>query len=139
MLPTLLRMTFGQGPPPARTANEWVQNNVKELMGLWRLTQAELAERLGVSQPWLSKRLTGKTPFQIEDLDALAHAFGLSPHELLCAGFGQWDRRDGRERRSGADRRRGVRTPLALPAHIEPDEADDENGDPPRPPRRQSW
>lgn len=97
-------MTFGQDASP-RTANEWVRANVKELMELRRWTQSDLAERLSVSQPWLSKRLTGTTPFQIEDLDAIAHVFGLSPSELLCAGHGQWDRRAGEDRRRGEDRR----------------------------------
>lgn len=97
-------MTFGQDPAP-QTANEWVRANVRELMAVRRWTQSDLAERLGVSQPWLSKRLTGTTPFQIEDLDALAQVFGLSPHTLLYSGFGKWDRRSGDERRTGEDRR----------------------------------
>jgi transcriptional regulator with XRE-family HTH domain len=102
-------MTFGQDPTP-QTANEWVRANVRELMDLRRWTQVQLAERLKVSQPWLSKRLTGTTPFQIEDLDMFAAAFGLSPQELLCAGFGKWDRRNIDERRTGRDRRRQPRS-----------------------------
>jgi transcriptional regulator with XRE-family HTH domain len=74
-------------------------------MEVRRWTQAQLADRLKVSQPWLSKRLTGTTPFQIEDLDAIAAVFGLSPSDLLCAGYGKWDRRVREDRRSGADRR----------------------------------
>jgi transcriptional regulator with XRE-family HTH domain len=96
-------MTFGQDPTP-RTANEWARANVREAMDLRKWSQAELANRLDRSQPWLSKRLTGTTEFQIGDLDALATVFGLSPSELLQPGFGKWDRRKG-ERRSGTDRR----------------------------------
>ncbi len=102
-------MTLGDGGPPTpKTANEWVQTNVREAMDARGWTQSELAERLGQSQPWLSKRLTGHTPFQIEDLDALARVFGLSPTEWLCAGYGKWDRRRIIDRRGGADRRRRV-------------------------------
>jgi len=100
-----LSMTFGDDPAP-RTANDWVRANVKEAMELREWTQAEVAARLGVSQPWLSKRLTGTTPFQIEDLDALARIFGLSATEWLCAGYGKWDRRMTTDRRSSPDRRR---------------------------------
>jgi transcriptional regulator with XRE-family HTH domain len=100
------RMTYGDEPPGPKTSNEWVIANVKEAMDLRRWTQAELAERLGRSQPWLSKRLSGTTSFQIEDLDALAHVFGLTPQEWICAGYGKWERRVGDDRRSGSDRRR---------------------------------
>jgi len=88
------------------TANDQIRANVRELMDLRRWTQADLAERLGRSQPWLSKRLTGTTPFQIEDLDTFSAAFGLKPAELLCMGFGKWDRRQTPERRAGDERRR---------------------------------
>ena len=104
-----LSMTFGQDPPAPRTANDWVRANVMEAMNARKWTQAELADRLGRSQPWLSKRLTGTTPFKIEDLDTIAAVFELSPAELLGHGYGKWDRRSGRERRSGFDRRGAVR------------------------------
>ena len=104
MVPTGLRMTFGQEPPP-HTANEWVRANVREAMELRRWSQSELAARLDRSQPWLSKRLTGITEFQLSDLDAIAAVFGLSPSELLQPGYGKWDRRVG-ERRQRQDRRR---------------------------------
>jgi transcriptional regulator with XRE-family HTH domain len=99
-------MTFQQDGPP-RSANDQLRVNVRELMEVRRWKQADLAERLGMSQPWLSKRLTGITPFHMEDVDAIAAAFGLAPWELLCGGFGSFDRRKASsDRRSGEDRRR---------------------------------
>lgn len=109
-------MTFGQDATP-RTANEWARANVKELMEVRRMTQAQLAERLGVSQPWLSKRITGTTEFQLGDLDAIGAVFGLSPADLLCAGYGKWDRRSGRERRERAERRQGRAVPFPRREH----------------------
>lgn len=100
------RMTFGHDAPTPRTANEWVRANVQEAMDVRKWTQAELADRLNRSQPWLSKRLNGTVPFQMEDLDVLAVVFGLSPTEFVCAGYGKWDRRSGNDRRTGPDRRR---------------------------------
>jgi transcriptional regulator with XRE-family HTH domain len=104
-------------------AEHRLRTNVLELMEFRRMTQAELAELLGKSQPWLSKRLSGKpwseggSRFQIEDLDALANVFGLSPAQLLEPGHGKWDRRSGRDRRSGFDRRRSVRSPFSPRDH----------------------
>lgn len=98
-----MRLMLGQ----TQTANDRLRENVRALMDWRRMTQADLAEKLQRSQPWLSKRLTGTTPFQIEDLDALADVFGLSPQELFCQGHGELDRRTpGSDRRSGVDRRR---------------------------------
>lgn len=97
------------------TANDQIRQNLRELMDWRQMTQADLAEALGVSQPWVSKRLSGITPFQIEDLDAIGKVFGLTPAELLQPGYGQWDRRLGSERRSGAERRRSKRHGVTKP------------------------
>lgn len=105
VLPNRLHMPPEQGPRSSLKANDQLRANVRELLDLRRWTQTELADRLGQSQPWLSKRLTGTTPFQIEDVDAIAAAFDLSPSDLLCVGFGQWDRRSMPDRRSGLERR----------------------------------
>ena len=100
------------------SAEQRLRKNLLELMESRRMTQAELAERLGKGQPWLSKRLSGKpwneggSRFQLEDLDAIAHIFGLSPAQLLEPGHGKWDRRSGTERRGGIDRRRPARAPF---------------------------
>lgn len=113
MEPYGLRMKIGSVRPhfiPAETANDRLRSNVQALLDWRKMNQSDLASMVGRSQPWLSKRLTGTTPFQIEDLDLLAHAFGLSPQELLCEGHGELNRRTGDERRSGTERRH-TRTP----------------------------
>lgn len=89
-------------------AEDQLRTNIKELMRLWRINQVALADRVHQTQPWLSKRLTGKVRFKIEDLGPLACAFGLSPAELLRPGYGKWNRRV-RDRRSGVDRRKNTR------------------------------
>jgi transcriptional regulator with XRE-family HTH domain len=94
------------------SAEHQLRKNLVELMEFRRMTQADLAELLGKSQSWVSRRLSGKaweeggSRFQFEDLDTLARIFGLSPAELLHPGYGKWDRRTGHERRAGPDRRR---------------------------------
>lgn len=100
------------------SAEEWLRRNVVELMEFYRMKQATLAERIGRSQSWLSRRLSGKpwrsggSRFQFQDLDKLAAAFDVSPAELLQPKHGDWNRRSGHERRSGTDRRRRERGPL---------------------------
>jgi transcriptional regulator with XRE-family HTH domain len=100
-----MRVRLGLQNAAAVAANDRVRLNVECLMEMHRLTQAELAERLGRSQPWLSKRLTGTTPFHLGDLDAIGCIFGLSPAQLLQSGYGKLDRRSGMQRRDGIERR----------------------------------
>lgn len=74
------------------------------------MTQAGLAAMLGKSQSWVSKRLSGKAQpngarLQVRDLDLIAAVFGLSPADLLCAGYGKRDRRSGQDRRCRPERR----------------------------------
>lgn len=94
----------------AEPAVERVRRNVEGLMEKQGVTQVQLAERLHKSQSWVSKRVSGRTPFKLKDLDDLAHAFAVSPESLLHEfGTGGFERRTGRERRVAADRRRTAR------------------------------
>jgi len=58
------------------------------LMGRRRLTQIALADRLGWTQPYLSRRLTGKTAFSTDDLVAVAETFGIAVTTLFGAEEG---------------------------------------------------
>ena len=92
--------------PEVVASNDRVRANVEQLMEMHGINQVELVARVAKSQPWLSKRMTGQTPFRMSDLDLLAEVFGLSPWQLLQEGYGKLDRRGGAERRCGTDRRR---------------------------------
>lgn len=50
-----------------------------------QLTQRELATRVGKSQPWVTYRLSGKVPCDVEDLELLARALGVTVGSLLPA------------------------------------------------------
>ena len=56
-------------------------NTIKELRESRKLTQAELAEKLGVSDKAISKWETGKGYPDISLLDPIAKTFGVS---ILC-------------------------------------------------------
>lgn len=76
------------------------------------LTQVALAKRMGVDQPALNRRLTGKYQFQIDELPRLAKALEVSLSELLFSAGIVPDRRQGERRKAdrrgqGGDRDRG--------------------------------
>lgn len=50
------------------------------------VSQMQLAATMGLSQTAVSKRLRGVTPFDVNDLEAIAHAFGVRPMALLDDG-----------------------------------------------------
>jgi transcriptional regulator with XRE-family HTH domain len=47
--------------------------------------QAWLAEQLGVSPFWLSRRMSGTKTFDVEDLDRIADVFGTTLDALLSS------------------------------------------------------
>lgn len=86
-------------------AEAQLRQNITELMEWRHMNQADLAAKLDRTQPWVSKRMSGKTKFTVPDLDALCVVFLLEPHQLLRPGHGKWERRKHRDRRSGHERR----------------------------------
>jgi len=58
---------------------------VNEAMRARKITQAQLAEVLGLSQQHVSARLLGHTRFTVADLAAMANLFNCTPGELLAA------------------------------------------------------
>lgn len=90
------------------TAAERLRARVRRCMEDRRLSQTALAELMGKTQSWLSRRLKedaqGRQNFRMRDLDHLAQIFEITVPELFFDQYGQWDRRSGRDRRHG-DRR----------------------------------
>jgi transcriptional regulator with XRE-family HTH domain len=62
---------------------ESVRTNIRAEMARRSLTQSALADRLGISQPSLSKRLSGQTQIEVRDLFGIADALGVHPADLL--------------------------------------------------------
>lgn len=81
-------MTTASLPAPDRgSLASIVGGNVRALLAVRKVSQVQLAEILGVTQSAVSKRLRGVTPFDTNDLEAIATAFGVPPMELLNAQF----------------------------------------------------
>lgn len=63
--------------------NSRVASEVRALKGRYAMTQHQVAEILGISQSQVAKRLNGKIPFTLDDIQRLADFFGIDPAELL--------------------------------------------------------
>lgn len=70
---------------PERTATltALVAAEIRAWMGRQGVRQSELARKLGESDQWLSMRLRGRTPLDINELLRISRALGVSLHQLL--------------------------------------------------------
>jgi transcriptional regulator with XRE-family HTH domain len=58
-------------------------NAVQVALDVKGVSGSELARRLGVSQTYVWRRMTGEVSFSIDDLDRVAQALGISVEQLL--------------------------------------------------------
>lgn len=65
-------------------ADQLVAGEIRAELARQRKSQAELASQLGVSRPWLSRRLSGETPLSVGDVVVMADALGV-PVSALTA------------------------------------------------------
>lgn len=62
-----------------------VAEEVRALMGRRRISGVKLAKALGRSQPYVWRRLSGETAFDVDDLQALARILNVSVVDLFGA------------------------------------------------------
>lgn len=60
-----------------------VAAEIRAMMGRRLVRQSELARRLGENDQWVSTRLRGVTPLNLNDLQRVAEALGVAPGDLL--------------------------------------------------------
>lgn len=63
-----------------------MKNRIKELRQIKELTQAELANRLGVSQGAIQKLESGVVDLDLKWMSSISKALGTQPYELLPQG-----------------------------------------------------
>lgn len=70
---------------PERTATltSLVAAEIRAQMGRLDVRQSELARRLGENDQWVSTRLKGRTPINLNDLHRFAKALGLNVFDLM--------------------------------------------------------
>ena len=71
-------------PTPARTSlSERVAEEIRAQMARKRITGTALAKALRVSNAWVSYRLSGKQPIDLNDLEAIAGALAVPVADLF--------------------------------------------------------
>jgi transcriptional regulator with XRE-family HTH domain len=65
------------------TLRESVAEEIRVLLARRMMSASELGRRVGMTQPYISRRLTGETAFDIDDLAKIADALGVEVAELL--------------------------------------------------------
>lgn len=70
---------------PERTATltDLVAAEIRSWLGRLDVRPAELARRMGENDQWLSTRLKGRTPINLNDMHRIAKALGLQVHQLM--------------------------------------------------------
>jgi transcriptional regulator with XRE-family HTH domain len=63
--------------------NAAVAAEIRAILARRRWRQTQLAERLGVHEMWVSRRLRGVNAITVDDLERIADALGMKPVELL--------------------------------------------------------
>ncbi|MGH2866782.1 MAG: helix-turn-helix domain-containing protein [Solirubrobacteraceae bacterium] len=67
----------------ATTYAELVAERVRAQMGRRRISQHQLADKLGRSQSYVSRRCRGVDPLDVEELEAIAEALQVPIAELI--------------------------------------------------------
>jgi transcriptional regulator with XRE-family HTH domain len=95
-----------------------LKRNIETLLKSRGKTQKELAFYCGATEPWLSQILKQDTRnFRMAYLDRIADFFGLATYQLFQPGLAHvTERRSGRDRRSGVDRRISRAVEMLRPA-----------------------
>jgi transcriptional regulator with XRE-family HTH domain len=65
-------------------ADEKVAAEIRAALARQRVTQSALADRLGVSQAWVSRRLSGEVPLTIADITQIAADLGVEVSSLTA-------------------------------------------------------
>lgn len=67
----------------AKTLTQLVATEIKVQMARADVRQSQLAREIGKTEQWLSVRLRGRQPIDLNDLALVANALGVGVHQLL--------------------------------------------------------
>ena len=70
---------------PAKTLTQLVATEIRVEMARQDLRQSQLARAIERTEQWLSVRLRGKQPIDLNDLALIAHGLDVPVHQLLPA------------------------------------------------------
>jgi transcriptional regulator with XRE-family HTH domain len=67
----------------AKTLTQLVATEIRLQMVRVDMRQSQLAREIGKTEQWLSVRLRGRQPIDLNDLNLIARALGVGPQDLL--------------------------------------------------------
>jgi transcriptional regulator with XRE-family HTH domain len=67
----------------AKTLTQLVATEIRVQMARADVRQSQLAREIGKTEQWLSVRLRGRQPIDLNDLYLIAKGLGVGVHELL--------------------------------------------------------
>lgn len=67
----------------AAPMRERIAEEIRALLARKRVSASKLARLMGVTQPYISRRLTGETALDVDDLDRIARALEVTVVDLL--------------------------------------------------------
>jgi transcriptional regulator with XRE-family HTH domain len=76
-------MSIDVTPSATASLSERVAEEIRVLLARRRIRQSQLARELGQSEQWVSVRLRGVQPIDLNDLQRIAEVLGVTPTELL--------------------------------------------------------
>lgn len=65
------------------SVREHVAGVLRAEMARQRLSTRDVAAKVGRSHPWVANRANGQTPCDVDDLEVLAGALGMSPADFF--------------------------------------------------------
>lgn len=68
---------------PTKTLTQMVATRIRIAMAVEDIKQSELSRRMGKNEQWLSVRLRGRQPIDVNDLMLFARALKVGIHQLL--------------------------------------------------------
>lgn len=102
---------------PAKSLTQQVAEEIRVVLARRLMRQSELARTMGRGEQWLSVRLRGIQPIDLNDLAEIAQALGVSAGELLPRNQGHPNLRSGTryEQPTPTRRRRDTPHPVSRP------------------------
>jgi transcriptional regulator with XRE-family HTH domain len=70
-------------PTAATSLRERIAEEIRVLLARRRISASELARQIGATQPYISRRLTGETAFDVDDLEKIAACLDVEVADLL--------------------------------------------------------
>lgn len=78
-------MTSKDGAPARTTLALCINAEFRGILAAREITGTRLAQVLGVRKEWLSRRLNGKVPMTVDDVERIALALDEDPKSLISA------------------------------------------------------